>query len=119
MDSSPCLNCPSKDNCDMHKILDNTLDSKKCHYKVSLQLDFILTAHNPEEFEEDFHYECATDIATNAAALAESITDLIKDIGADVMPMGAQMNVGRIPNKVAFQEMTDYIKVTHEQEDNR
>lgn len=119
MDTPLCTNCPKKDGCSAFKILDNSLNNKKEHAKITLTLEFLVTKGDPQHFEEDFRHEAVEDISTNAAAFAEYVTETVEDLNNDVMPMGAQLTVSQITNKEAFKEISEYIKVTHEQEDNR
>ena len=108
-----CVDCPANDECLTYKIVENTLDSSKVHFKITLSMSFILTAHNPAEFKGDFD-ECAVDIAENTAALSEFISDNIKECECEVQQLGANMSISSIPNKQAFEEISEYIKVTHE-----
>lgn len=108
-----CVDCPANDECPTYKIVENTLDSSKAHFKITLSMSFILTAHNPDEFKGDFD-ECAVDIAENAAALSEFISDNIKECECEVQQLGANMSISSIPNKQAFEEISEYIQVTHE-----
>lgn len=108
-----CVDCPANDECPTYKIVENTLDSSKAHYKVSMTMSFILTANNPEEFKSDFD-EYVVDIAENAAALSEFISDNIKECECEVQQLGAHLAIESIPNKQAFEEISEYIKVTHE-----
>ena len=108
-----CVDCPANDECPTYKIVENTLDSSKVHYKVSMTMSFILTANNPEEFKSDFG-EYVVDIAENAAALSEFISDNIRECECEVQSLGANMSINSIQNKQAFEELSEYIKVTHE-----
>ena len=108
-----CVDCPANDESPTYKIVENTLDSSKAHFKITLSMSFILTAHNPAEFKGDFD-ECAVDIAENTAALSEFISDNIKECECEVQQLGANMSISSIPNKQAFEEISEYIKVTHE-----
>lgn len=108
-----CVDCPANDGCTTYKIVENTLDSSKAHFKVVLSMSFILTANNPKEFKGDFN-ECVVDIAENAATLSEFISDNIIDCECEVQQLGANMSINSIPNKQAFEELSEYIKVTHE-----
>lgn len=108
-----CVDCPANDECPTYKIVENTLDSSKAHFKVTLSMSFILTANNPEELKGDFN-ECMVDIAENAATLSEFISDNITDCECEVQQLGANMSINSIPNKQAFEELSEYIKVTHE-----
>ena len=108
-----CVDCPANDECPTYKIVENTLDSSKAHFKVTLSMSFILTANNSEEFKGDFD-ECVVDIAENAAALSEFISDNITECECEVQQLGANMSINSIPNKQAFEELSEYIKVTHE-----
>lgn len=108
-----CVDCPANDECPTYKIVENTLDSSKAHFKVTLRTSFIITAHNPDEFEDDFK-EYAVDIAENVAALSAFISDNITECECEVQQLGANISVNSIPNKQAFEELSEYIKVTHE-----
>lgn len=108
-----CVDCPVNDECPTYKIVENTLDSSKAHFKITLSMDFILTAHNPDEFKGDFD-EYVVDIAENAAVLSEFISDNIKECECEVQSLGANMSINSIQNKQAFEELSEYIKVTHE-----
>lgn len=110
-----CVDCPQNDKCPTYKIVENTLDAKKVHHKLSLSMEFIFTTHNPKDFPEDFHNEVALDIAEQAGALATFIADSIEEFECEVQPMGADMSIAVISNKQAFDELSEYIKVTHEQ----
>ena len=108
-----CVDCPANDECSTYKIVENTLDLSKAHFKVTLSMSFILTANNPEEFKGDFD-ECVVDIAENAATLSEFISDNLTECECEVQQLGAKMSIKSIPNKQAFEELSEYIKVTHE-----
>lgn len=108
-----CVDCPVNDECPTYKIVENTLDSSKAHFKITLSMSFILTAHNPDEFKGNFD-EYVVDIAENAAALSEFISDNITECECEVQQLGANMSINSIPNKQAFEELSEYIKVTHE-----
>lgn len=108
-----CVDCPSNDECPTYRIVENTLDSSKAHFKITLNMSFILTAHNPDEFKDDFE-EYVVDIAENAAALSEFISDNITECDCEIQQLGANMSINSIPNKQAFEELSEYIKVTHE-----
>ena len=108
-----CVDCPANDECPTYKIVENTLDSSKAHFKVTLSMSFILTANNPEEFKGDFD-EYVVDIAENAAALSELISDNLTECECEVQQLGAKMSINSILNKQAFEELSEYIKVTHE-----
>lgn len=108
-----CVDCPANDECPTYKIVENTLDSSKAHFKVTLSMSFIITAHNPDEFKGDLD-EYVVDIAENAAALSEFISDNITEGECEVQQLGANMSINSIPNKQAFEELSEYIKVTHE-----
>lgn len=108
-----CVDCPANDECPTYKIVENTLDSSKAHFKVTLSMSFILTAHNPDEFKGDFD-EYVVSIAENAAALSELISDNLTECECEVQQLGAKMSINSIPNKQAFEELSEYIKVTHE-----
>lgn len=114
-----CTDCPNKDDCTVYEVLNNTLDSKKVHKKISLQMDFIVTINEPEEFLEDWKEDIAGDIAENTACLAGFITDKVGAYNNIVQPLGAHLSVEDLDNKEAFNELSDYIKVTHEQTGNR
>lgn len=108
-----CVDCPANDECPTYKIVENTLDSSKAHFKVTVSLNFILTANNPKEFRHDFD-EYVVDIADNVAVLSEFISDNIKECECEVQQLGTNMSISSIPNKQAFEELSEYIKVTHE-----
>ena len=76
-------------------------------------MSFILTANNQEEFKGDFD-EYVVSIAENAAALSELISDNLTECECEVQQLGANMSINSIPNKQAFEELSEYIKVTHE-----
>ena len=108
-----CVDCQANNECSTYKIIENTLDSSKAHFKITLNMSFILTAHNPDEFKGDFG-EYAIDIAENTATLSEFISHNIKECECEVQQLGANMSINSIPNKQAFEELSEYIKVTHE-----
>lgn len=108
-----CVDCQANNECPTYKIVENTLDSSKAHFKITLSMSFIITANNPEEFKSDFD-EYAIDIAENAAALSEFIGDNLKECECKVQQLGANMSISSIPNKQAFEELSEYIKVIHE-----
>ena len=108
-----CVDCQANNECNTYKIVENTLDSSKAHFKITLSMSFIITANNPEEFKSDFD-ECAIDIAENAAALSEFIGDNLKECECEAQQLGANMSISSIPNKQAFEELSEYIKVIHE-----
>lgn len=108
-----CVDCPGNDECPTYKIIENTLNSSKTHFKITLSMSFILTAHNPDEFKGDFE-DYVVDIAEKAAVLSEFISDNIAGCECEVQQLGANMSVNSIPNKQAFEELSEYIKVTHE-----
>lgn len=108
-----CVDCPANSECHTYKIVENTLDSSKAHFKVTLSMSFITTAHNPEEFKGDFN-EYVVSIAENASALSELISDNLTECECEVQQLGAKMSINSIPNKQAFEELSEYIKVTHE-----
>ena len=112
-----CVDCPQNEDCSTYNIIENTLDQTKVHHKLSLKLDFIFTTHNPKEFKGDFQ-EATIDIAENTAAFAQFIEDAITDCECLVQPLGADMKLELITNKQAFDELSEYIKVTHEQTGN-
>lgn len=107
-----CVDCPQNRGCTTYKIMDNSLDPNKVHYKISLSLDFIFTAHKPDEFKADFD-ESVLDIVENTAALSDFIKDTIESCECDVQALGARMDVNVIPNKQVFDELAEYVKVTH------
>lgn len=108
-----CVDCSSNIDCPTYKIIENTLDNNKVHYKLGMKLEFIFTANEPQEFKTDFE-QYVVDIAEQAAALSEFIQEQIKDCACDVQQLGAKMDLKTIPNKQAFDELVEYIKVTHE-----
>ena len=108
-----CVDCPINDECITYKIVENTLDSSKAHFKITLSMSFIITAHNPDEFKGTFD-EYIVDIADNTAALSEFISDNIKECECEVQQLGTNVSVSSIQNKQAFEELSEYIKVTHE-----
>lgn len=108
-----CVDCPTNDECPTYKIVENTLDLSKTHFKITLSMSFILTAYNPDEFKGDFN-EYVVDIAEKAATLSEFISDNIAECECEVQQLGADMSISSIPNKQAFEELSEYIKVTHE-----
>lgn len=108
-----CVDCEHNDSCLTYQIIENTLDTNKTHYKLSLKLDFIFTVNKPEEFKAEFE-DIAEDIGEEAASLSGYVKQLISECDCEVQPMGAELNIGAIPNKLAFEELSNYVKVTHE-----
>lgn len=114
-----CTDCPEKDECTTYEILSNTLDKDKVHKKISLKMDFIVTVNEPEEFPYDWKKDIVLDIAENAASLANLITDKVGSYNNIVQSLGAELTVAGLSNKDAFTEISNYIKVTHEQTSDR
>lgn len=114
-----CTDCPKKDECTTYEVLSNTLDKDKVHKKISLQMDFIVTVNEPEEFPYDWKEDIVLDIAENTAGLAGMITEKIGSYNNIVQSLGANLTVEDLNNKEAFTEISNYIKVTHEQTSDR
>lgn len=113
-----CTDCPNKDDCTTYEVLNNTLNHKKVHKKISLQMDFIVTVNEPEEFVDDWQEDIALDIAENSASLACYITEKVGAYNNIVQPLGAHLTVEELDNKEAFTELSTYIKETHGQTSN-
>lgn len=108
-----CVDCDNNERCTTYKIIENTLDPEKVHYKLSLQLNFIFTVNDPDNFKADFE-DSALTIAEGSQALSELIKEELSDCLCITQQLGAEMNIGLIPNQQAFEELTEYVKVTHE-----
>lgn len=110
----PCTNCSEKEECTVYKILNNTLDNSKEHRKITLQLDFLVTLNEPEEFEDDWKEDIAKGIAENTMQLSNIIVEKLEEYNNTVQSLGAHLNVACITNRRAFDEVARYIKVTHD-----
>lgn len=111
-----CVDCKVNTQCPTYEIIENTLDTAKVHYKLNLTLGFIFTVNKPDEFRETF-YEQVGDISISASVLSEFIQKQINKCDCVSQQLGAKLDLMVIPNKQAFEELSEYIKVTHE-EDN-
>lgn len=113
-----CTDCSKKDSCSAYEILNNTLDNNKVHKKIFLQLNFIVTLNEPEEFPIDWEEDISQDIAENAVCFMQFVTEKLEEYNNVAHHLAAHLDVKNITNKQAFEEMTKFIKETHEQASN-
>lgn len=109
----PCLSCEDSDDCNINKVLNNTLDNKKEHKLLTLTIKVLATVEDSEEFKSDFNELCSQPIAEGSAALSTLVEELLYGIECITSPLGADLSVASITNKDAFTALTEYIKVSH------
>lgn len=113
-----CLKCDKKNDCADYAMVEGTLNNKKKHMGVSLTLDFIIAVDNPLELVEDMQEDISIQIVEQAKKLSDFILEQFESYNHKIMSLGADLQVGEITNKEAFENMIEYIKESHEQTSN-
>lgn len=113
MNEVQCAECPRKDDCSSFSLLNNTLDKKKKHIQLNINLSYLISLNSLETFEEDFEDIMEDTIAEPLALLNSLIVKSIAEVSEVCVARNGKVEVKKVSNKTMFKTISEHIKETH------